>query len=189
MFLSFNKTPSLGKKKPGCKPTKESTFFLKLRHLVSMLSSMLARIPLRLAKAGEIVPAPELHFESSGKWEKIHGLALELKHHQVQPLGWCGRAGSLAAGLGAHVQQLRSSWEMCDMWPWCWGSCQLKCCLGLLSGPWILLLSWGLCSVLEASLEQLYMVSLLLSEDICIAGSSYNNSVNMNEHFSLIMSS
>lgn len=33
------------------------------------------------------------------------------------------------------------------------------------------------------------MVSLLLSEDICVAGSSYNNSVNMNEHVSLIMSS
>lgn len=74
-----------------------------------------AGIPLRLAKAEEIAPAPELHFESSGKWERIHSLAMGLKHHQVQPLGWCGRAGSPAAGLVAHVQQLRSSWEMCDV--------------------------------------------------------------------------
>lgn len=79
--------------------------------------AVLARIPLRLAKVGEVAPAPELHFESSGKWEKIHSLAVGLKHHQIQLLGWCGSAGSLAAGLGAHVQQLRSSWEMCETRP------------------------------------------------------------------------
>lgn len=77
----------------------------------------------------------------------------------------------------------------CDLDTGALVSQRAQCCLGLLSGPQILLLSWGLCSVLEASLEQPCVVPLLLSEDICIAGSSYDDSVNMNEHVSLIMSS
>lgn len=193
MFLCFIEIPSLGKQKPCSKPTKESMYFFSETetHGAYAEVAVLARIPLRLTKAGEIAPAPELHFESSRKWEKIHGLAVGLKHHLIQLLGWCGSAGSLAAGLGAHVQQLRSSWEMCDTQPWHWGSRQLKSSVLPAASAWapnpppVL----GVCTVLEASLKQLWMVSLLLSGDICVAGSSYNNSVNMNEHVSLIMSS
>lgn len=150
-----------------------------------------ARIPLRLAKTGEIAPAPELPFESSGKWEKIHALAVGLKHHQMKPLGWCGRAGALQQGWGLMPSSSGPARKCvtCDLDTGAPVSQRAQCCLGLLSGPQILLLSWGLCSVLEASLEQLCVLSLLLSEDICVAGSSYDDSVNINERVSLIMSS
>lgn len=121
----------------------------------------------------------------------MYGLAVGLKHHQIQPLGWCGRAGSLAAGLGAPVQQLRSSWEMCDMRPWHWSSCQPKS--SVLPGAFVCALNPP--SVLGALFSPggqpraaMYGFTFAVRGYLCCR-KLLNNSVNMNEHVSLITSS
>lgn len=112
------KISSLGKQNPGWKPTEESLFFLKPRHLgVYTGVPLLARVPWRLAEVSVFASDPELHFESSGKRSALFSGGL--KCLWIQPWGLshsrrCRRAGRLAAGLGAYSHQLWSSWGMCD---------------------------------------------------------------------------
>lgn len=126
MFLCFNKIPSLGKKKPGWKPTKESTFFLKLRHLASVLRWQYWPEFLWGWQRLERLPSPWITFWVKLEMGKDPWLSSGAKAppNPASRLVWKG--WELCSRAGAHVQQLRSSWEMCDVWPWHWGSLQPK---------------------------------------------------------------
>lgn len=144
---------------------------------------VLFRIPLRLEEAAEFATGPELRFEPRGKRSALLShMAKTPVNQEFSCLCQCGRAGRLVAGLGAYFQQLWSSWGTCDcLAGWCQGSHQPKS----LALPGAFLWAPNLPSVLRALFsfggQPRAAVYSLFS---CVAGSSYNNFVNMNEHVS-----
>jgi len=99
------------KRKPGCKPTGEC-FFLKPRHLGFYAGvPALPRVPWRLQEAAEFAAGPELHYEPSGNRSGLFSSGAKTPVNPalgLSPSRWCGRAGRLAAGLGACFHWLWS---------------------------------------------------------------------------------